>query len=69
MKEKTLEEILNNYKIFVDFGNADKFMLHGFYIDEDKKQITFKGCQGNMTWVKIDALYPIKLSTSKLPNL
>ena len=57
-----LIEILKEYKIFVDFGNADLFHLSDFTIDEEHKKITFKGKQGQMTWVKIDALYPIKLS-------
>ena len=51
---------LNDYNIFVDFGNADKFILDNFEINEDNKTIIFKGHQGQMTWVKIDALHPIK---------
>lgn len=51
---------LNDYTIFVDFGNADKFILDNFEINEDNKTIIFKGHQGQMTWVKIDALHPIK---------
>jgi phosphoribosyl 1,2-cyclic phosphodiesterase len=54
-------EKLKNYDIFVDFGNGDKFYLQDFTIDEEHKKITFKGCQGQMTWVKIDALHPIKM--------
>lgn len=53
-------EKLKNYDIFVDFGNGDKFYLQDFTIDEEHKKIAFKGCQGQMTWVKIDALHPIK---------
>lgn len=51
---------LKDYNIYVDFGNADLFHLKDFEIDEINKKIIFKGCQGQMTWVKIDALYPIK---------
>ena len=51
---------LNDYNIFVDFGNADKFSIKDFEINEDNKTIILKGCQGQMTWVKIDALHPIK---------
>lgn len=52
---------LKDYDIFVDFGNGDKFYLQDFTIDEKHKKITFKGCHGQMTWVKIDALHPIKI--------
>lgn len=51
---------LKDYDIYVDFGNGDKFYLKDFIIDEENKKIIFKGCQGQMTWVKIDVLYPIK---------
>ena len=51
---------LKDYDIYVDFGNGDKFQLTKFIIDEDSKKIIFNGCQGQMTWVKLDALHPIK---------
>jgi len=51
---------LKDYDIFVDFGNGDKFYLKDFIINEENKKIIFKGCKGQMTWVKIDALYPVK---------
>lgn len=51
---------LKDYDIFADFGNGDKFYLKDFIIDKENKKIIFKGCQGQMTWVKIDALYPVK---------
>ncbi len=57
-----LTEILKEYNIFADFGNADLFNLSDFIVDEEHKKITFKGKQDQMTWVKIDALHPIKLS-------
>lgn len=51
---------IKDYDVFVDFGNGDKFILSEFEIDEDKKKIVFKGKPGQMIWVKIDALHPIK---------
>ena len=56
-----LKNLLKKYDVFVDFGNADKFLLKDFEINEDKKTIIFKGSQGNMNWVKIDALHPINI--------
>jgi len=56
-----LKDLLKKYDIFVDFGNADKFLLKDFEINEDKKTIIFKGSQGDMTWVKIDVLHPINI--------
>lgn len=51
---------LKDYDIYVDFGNGDKFYLNNFVIDEENKKIIFKGNQGQMGWVKIDTLHPIK---------
>lgn len=53
-------ENLKDYDIFIDFGKGDKFYIKDFTIDEENKKIIFKGSQGQMRWVKIDALYPIK---------
>lgn len=51
---------LQDYDIYVDFGQGDKFYLKDFTIDEKNKKIIFNGCKGQMTWVKLDALHPIK---------
>ena len=51
---------LQDYDIYVDFGQGDKFYLKDFIIDEEKKKIIFNGCQGQMTWIKLDTLHPIK---------
>ena len=51
---------IKDFDIFIDFGNGDKFYIKDFSIDEENKKIIFKGSQGDMRWVKIDALYPIK---------
>jgi len=53
-------EDFKNFDIFIDFGNGDKFYIKDFNIDEKNKKIILKGSQGDMNWVKIDALYPIK---------
>ena len=50
-----------NFDIFVDFGNGDKFKVDVSEIDEDKKKIILKGCQGQMIWIKIDNSHPIKV--------
>lgn len=47
-----------NYDIYVDFQNGDKFKVDISEIKDNK--IILKGCQGQMTWIKIDSLYPIK---------
>ena len=59
---KTFKEKLNEYDIFVDFDNSDIFYLKDFLINEENKKITFKGCQGQMRWIKIDEKYPVKVS-------
>lgn len=59
-----LGDILKDFDIFVDFGNADKFLVGNAEIDEEKKKIILHGSQGNMTWVKIDAMHHIHLSES-----
>ena len=59
---KTFKEKLNEYNIFVDFDNSDIFYLKDFLIDEENKKITFKGCQGQMRWIRIDEKYPVKVS-------
>jgi len=51
---------LKEYDIFIDFGNGDKFYIKDFDVDEKNKKIVFKGSQGDMRWVKIDAIYPVK---------
>ena len=55
----TIEDF-KDFDIFIDFGNGDKFYIKDFNIDEKNKKIVLKGSQGDMKWVKIDALYPIK---------
>ena len=55
----TIEDF-KDFDIFIDFGNGDKFYIKNFDIDEKNKKIVLKGSQGDMKWVKIDALYPIK---------
>jgi hypothetical protein len=55
----TLEDF-KDFDIFIDFGNGDKFYIKDFNIDEKNKKIVLKGSQGDMKWIKIDALYPIK---------
>ena len=57
-------EFLKNYDIFADFGNGDKFHLSVESIDNENKKIILKGSQGQMRWIKIDALYPIKISNN-----
>ena len=57
-------DILKDFDIFVDFGNADKFLVGNAEVDEEKKKIILHGSRGNMTWVRIDALHPIHLSES-----
>lgn len=52
---------LKEYDIFIDFGNGDKFYIKDFDVDENNKKIVFKGSQGDMRWVKIDAIHPVKL--------
>ena len=52
---------LSEYDIYVDFGNADKFYLKDFTIDKEHKKIIFKGCQGQVNWIRIDEKYPVKL--------
>ena len=59
---KTFKEKLNEYDVFADFGNGDKFYLKDFVLDEENKKITFKGCQGQMRWIRIDEKYPVKVS-------
>lgn len=54
---------LKEYDIFVDFGKGDIFYLKDFIIDEENKKIVLKGCQGQTNWIRIDALYPIKMKT------
>ena len=51
---------LKEYDIFIDFGNSDKFYIKDFDVDEKNKKIVFKGSQGDMRWVKIDAIHPVK---------
>ena len=51
---------LKEYDIFIDFGNGDKFYIKDLDVDEKNKKIVFKGSQGDMRWVKIDAIYPVK---------
>lgn len=51
---------LKEYDIFIDFGNGDKFYIKDFDVDEKNKKIVFKGSQGDMRWVKIDAIHPVK---------
>lgn len=55
----TIEDF-KDFDIFIDFGNGDKFYIKDFDIDEKNKKIVLKGSQGDIKWVKIDALYPIK---------
>ena len=55
----TIEDF-KDFDIFIDFGNGDKFYIKDFDIDEKNKKIVLKGSQGDMKWVKIDVLYPIK---------
>lgn len=55
----TIEDF-KDFDIFVDFGNGDKFYIKNFDIDEKNKKIVLKGSQGDMKWIKIDSLYPIK---------
>ena len=52
---------LKEYDIFIDFGNGDKFYIKDFDIDEKNKKIIFKGSQGDIKWVKIDAIHLVKL--------
>ena len=52
---------LKEYDIFIDFGNGDKFYIKDFDVDEKNKKIVFKGSQGDIRWVKIDAIHPVKL--------
>ena len=51
---------LKEYDIFVDFGNGDKFYIKDFDIDDKNKKIVLKGSQGDMRWIKIDAIHPVK---------
>lgn len=51
---------LNEYDIFIDFGNGDKFYIKDFTIDDKNKKIILKGSQGDMRWIKIDAIHPVK---------
>ena len=59
---KKFKEKLNEYDKFFDFDNSDIFYLKDFLINEENKKITFKGCQGQMRWIKIDEKYPVKVS-------
>lgn len=51
---------LKEYDIFVDFGNGDKFYIKDFDIDDKNKKIVLKGSQGDMRWIKIDTIHPVK---------
>jgi len=51
---------LKEYDIFIDFGNGDKFYIKDFDIDDKNKKIVLKGSQGDMRWIKIDAIHPVK---------
>lgn len=59
---------LEKFDIFVDFGNGDKFMVKAEEVDVEKKRIVLKGSQGQMRWVKIDALNPVKLTNDGTRN-
>ena len=55
-----MKDKLKEYDIFVDFGKGDKFYINDFIIDEENKKIIFKGSQGQLNWIRIDSLYPVK---------
>jgi hypothetical protein len=58
MNINELKNELDKRDIYIDFGHGDKFYVNDFEITDDK--IIFKGSQGSLGWVRIDALYPIK---------
>ena len=62
---KFKKEDLEEYDIFVDFGNGDKFIVSNPEIDHKAKKIILHGCQGQMGWVKIDALHKININEWK----
>lgn len=64
MEGKSIEKI-KDYDVFADFGNGDIFYLKDFEVDEENKKIVFKGYQGQVNWIKIDALYPIKYEDNR----
>lgn len=63
-KEEQLKKLLEDLNIFVDFGSGDKFKIEPEEIDLEHKRLILKGSQGQVRWVKIDALYP----TTKTAN-
>lgn len=60
MKPEDIKKI-KDYDVYVDFGKGDVFYLNDVNIDDENKKIVFKGCQGQTNWIRIDALYPIKM--------
>ena len=63
-----IDLILFMVDISKGFGKGDKFLLSDFTIDKDNKKIIFKGNQGSLNWVRIDALYPTKKHERKRKN-
>ena len=64
-KEEQLKKLLEDLNIFVDFGSGDKFKVEPDEIDLEHKRLILKGSQGQLRWVKIDALYPTKTANHK----
>ena len=58
MNEEQLKSVLTELNIFVDFGGGDKFKVEPGEIDIEHRRLILKGSQGQLRWVKIDALYP-----------
>ena len=58
MNEEQLKKLLTELNIFVDFGHGDKFKVELEEIDLEHRRLILKGSQGQVRWVKIDALYP-----------
>jgi len=52
---------LNDYDIFIDFGNGDKFKVELSEIYEYDHKIILKGHQGSLDWVRMEVKHPVKL--------
>ena len=53
-------EDFNKMEIYVDFGGGHKFLVTPESFDEKANKLILKGSEGQLGWVKVDAIHPVK---------
>lgn len=65
---KKLKEILSQKDVedlFVDFGQGDKFLIHGINDNEKSHSIEFLVSKHSTRWIEMGVKHPIKLTNDE----